>query len=188
MEMLLGGILLWFVTHSLPNIGLPLKQSIVNKIGLNPYKGLFSLSIIGSIVLMVFGWQSMEPTLLYTPPAWGAQTNALLMVLAFILFAAANYKTSIKRVIRHPQLSSIVLWGIAHLIVNGDSRSAILFGGLSIWALITMFFINARVGEWVKPAKAPVKTEIIGLAISVTVFTIVLFGHEYITGVSPFPH
>jgi hypothetical protein len=50
------------------------------------------------------------------------------MPLAFILFAASAMATSIKRFVRHPQLTGVLLWALAHLFSNGDGRSLVLFG------------------------------------------------------------
>ena len=42
---------------------------------------------------------------------------------------------NVKRLLRHPQLTGVALWGIGHLLANGESRSIILFGGLGAWAI-----------------------------------------------------
>ncbi len=188
MQLILIGLLLWCLTHFFPSLLRPARNGVIAKIGEGPYKGLFSLSIIASILLMVFGWRSIgEPVQLYQPPTWGPQASFALMFLVFYLFGAANIKTNIKQFLRHPQLTSIVLWGVAHLLSNGDARSVALFGGLAIWAVIMMQLINSRTGAWVKPDKAPFKSEVILFVISALIFIGVLFGHEYISGVSPFP-
>jgi uncharacterized membrane protein len=41
-------------------------------------------------------------------------------------------------------LTAIKLWAIAHLLVNGDLASLILFGGLLIWAVLTVMLINRQ--------------------------------------------
>ena len=89
--------------------------------------------IVGSIVLMVAGWRSAAADIVYEPPAWGRHFAMLLMLVAFFLFAFSHGKSNAKRFIRHPQLTAVVVWAIAHLLANGDTRSLTLFGVLGIW-------------------------------------------------------
>jgi uncharacterized membrane protein len=37
--------------------------------------------------------------------------------------------------LRHPQLLAVKTWAVAHLLVNGDLASIMLFGGLLAWAV-----------------------------------------------------
>ena len=38
---------------------------------------------------------------------------------------ASGMKTAITRVIRHPQLTAVKVWAVAHLLVNGDLHSIV---------------------------------------------------------------
>ena len=44
--------------------------------------------------------------------------------------------------IRHPQLTGFKTWAVAHLLVNGDVASFVLFGGLLAWAVVAVILIN----------------------------------------------
>lgn len=182
------GVLLWSGVHFIPSLAPGLKVKLSGSIGVKGYKGAFALSIVGSVFLIVIGWQAVGADAVYAPPEWAFPVTTLLMVLAFILFGAAKQPTRLKRIIRHPQLTGMAVWGVAHLLSNGDSRSIVLFGGLGIWAIIEMFLINAREGEWVKPEAPSILVEIRGLLISVVIFVIAIFLHPYFAGVSPMPH
>ena len=57
---------------------------------------------------------------------------------------------------RHPMLLGIVIWAVAHLLVNGDVASLVLFGGLGLWALAEMAVINRAEGPWSAPAEGPI--------------------------------
>ena len=105
------------------------------------------------------------------------------MYPALFLFIAARANSNIKRLIRHPQLSALVLWGAAHLLANGESRSLVLFGTFALWALIQMFFINRRDGAWQKPDPVPLSRDIIVGVIALVVYTALVFGHGYFSGV-----
>ncbi len=62
-----------------------------------------------------------------------------------------------------------MVWATAHLLLNGDSRSVLLFGWLGIWALLEIVFISRREGEWVKKPVPGWSREIRGLAISLVI-------------------
>jgi len=180
------GVAMWSGVHLIPSLGLSLKAGLIQKWGENGYKGVFSILMITAIILIVVGWRSTDPYLLYASPDWAGPTTALLMFNAFVLFVAAYHPTRLKRVIRHPQLNGMILWAIAHLISNGDTRSLILFGGLGLWALIEIRMINAREGAWVKPDAPSILIELRGVVISLVIFMAALFLHPYFAGVAPF--
>ena len=87
------------------------------------------------------------------PPLTALRPLAMaLIAVAFVLFVASSFPvTRFKRLLRHPQLSGVALWALAHLLVNGDSRSLVLFATLGGWALLSMLTINRRDGAWRKP-------------------------------------
>lgn len=181
------GVALFMATHFVPSLAQGLKESLSERLGENPYKGLFSLLLILSIVLMVIGWRSATPELVYRPPSWGTPLTSVLMLISIMLFGAAQYPTRIKRFVRHPQLTGMAVWSVSHLISNGDSRSLVLFGGLGLWALIEMLLINKREGAWVKPYGPALPVEVRGIIISAVIFFVLVFLHPYFTGVSPIP-
>lgn len=185
MTLLIAGILLWSLVHFIPALAQPLKQSMLSKLGENGYKGLFSLLLIAAILMMVFGWRSIEqPSYFYTLPLWTRHLGMLLVLVAFILFVASGMPTRIKQFIRHPQLTGVVIWAGAHLLMNGDSRSLVLFGGLGIWALLEIILINRREGAWLKPEIPGIGQEVKILVIAVVVFLAVMFAHPWIAGVA----
>jgi hypothetical protein len=109
----------------------------------------------------------------------------LIAVAGVILFIAANFPTRIKRIIRHPQLSGVFLWSVAHLLLNGDSRSVTVFGALAAWSLISMFTINRRDGVWVKPE--PTKgwwLEAVIIIVGLVVSAIIVRFHQYLSGIA----
>ncbi len=185
MWLLVLGVLLFCLLHLLRGLAPGLRDSIVTKFGEGPFKGIFSLSLIGSIILMVFGWRAVEPEAVYIEPDWALHVTLLLVLLAFILFAAANMKSNIKRFIRHPMLTGVVLWAIGHLLMNGDDRSLVLFAGIGIWAVLEILLINRREGAYEKPASIPLVRDLIPVAAGAVVFAIFLFVHPWLFGVSP---
>ncbi len=183
MKFLIIGLLAWSVIHLIPSCGIALKNSLISHFGEGIYKAIFSLSIILSLVLIVWGWRSVTPIYLYHLPEFVKPISLVLLFIGFILFGATPCKTRIKRIIRHPQMLSVVLWSVAHLLVNSDSRSVILFGALGCWAILEMIFINRREGVWKKPELPSWKQEIKCCAIGLAMFIVVVLLHPYIAGV-----
>lgn len=185
MGLLIAGVVLWSVMHFLPAGAAGLRGSLVGTIGEGPWKGLVALSLVLSIALMVMGWRAIAPAPVYAPPGIGAVLMAPLMLLAVVLLGAANAKTNIKRYLRHPMLTGVAVWAAAHLLSNGDDRSVVLFGGMGLWAVIMIFFINRRDGAREAVEKMPVAGEIKLFAISAVIFIVLIIAHPYFAGVAP---
>lgn len=184
---LVSGISFWAVMHFIP-AGLPgVRKQIISVTGEKAYRGVFALLVVIALVMIIAGWRSTVPVVIYAPPSWGPNATLLFIFAAVVLFGAAHAKTNIKRVIRHPQLNGLLLWSIGHIVSNGDIRSLVLFGGLGLWAFVEMALINHRDGEWLKPERASLKSEAIGATVSVVVFLVLIALHPYFAGVSPLP-
>jgi uncharacterized membrane protein len=183
---LILGVLLFAGIHMLPTAPAT-RGRVVERVGEQPYKGLFSLGVAGGIVLIVIGWRSSVPSSLYAPPGWGAAAATPLLFAALLFFVASSVPTNLKRLIRHPQLTGVVIWACAHLLANGDSRSLVLFGGIGLWAVVEMGLLNRRDGAWQRPEPLPLVAELKLLIGAVVVFAILFFAHPVIAGVSPLP-
>ena len=94
-------------------------------------------------------------------------------------------KTRAKGWFRNPQLSAFSIWAVAHLIVNGDTPSFVLFGGLLLWAQIEIVILNRANPRPLKPAPAPVGKEIGAIAGAIVVFGIIALIHSWL-GYNPF--
>jgi uncharacterized membrane protein len=180
--MLVVGILLWAIAHLFVALGVDARKQIIARIGLNPYKGLFSLTLVLALVLIVIGWKAMPEGVFYVPPADLRYVTMLLMPFAVILFISARAPTDIKQFIRHPQLTSVKLWAVAHLLSNGETRSVILFVGMLAWAVLEVIFINRRDGAWKKPARVGAAKTAISAVIGLLVTVALVFGHRLFTG------
>ena len=183
---LLGiGLLIWVAVHLFPSLFPATRQSLTERLGNMAYQGVFALCILTGLLLIIFGWRNAVPTHVYAPPVALREPAMLLVVVGFILMAAANFPaTRIKRFIRHPQLSGVLLWAIAHLLMNGDSRSLLLFVVIGLWALVSMFTINHRDGPWVRPVSpAGWIPEVIIVTAGIVVAVLISYFHEYLAGV-----
>jgi len=187
MTFLILGILIWSGVHLIPARGVRMRAAWIERIGEGPYKGLFALSLVGAITLMVTGWKSTGPVAIYAPPEWGRWLANVAMFVSLVLFMGSNVPSNMKRFVRHPQLTGVAVWGVAHLFANGDLRSLVLFGGLALWAVIEIASLNQRDGAWEKPEPLPLAAEIKPLVAGVVAYALLVFVHPYLAGVSPFP-
>jgi uncharacterized membrane protein len=182
MALLILGVLIWSGVHFIPSIGAKQRAALIARIGEGPYKGLFALSLVGAITLMALGWRGTAPVAAFTPPAWGRGFAHTAMFVSLVLFMGSNVPTNIKRFIRHPQLTGVAVWALAHLLANGDLRAVVLFGGLGLWSIAEMVFINQRDGAWEKPEPLPLVAEVKPLVAGVIGYAILIFAHPYIAG------
>ena len=83
-------------------------------------------------------------------------------------------------------LTGMIVWAVAHLLVNGDWASVVLFGTLAIWAVAEMLVINAK-----EPVYHRFEGGSMGGTVRLCVITLVVFAviagiHAWI-GYWPFP-
>jgi uncharacterized membrane protein len=114
----------------------------------------------------------------------------------------------IVRVTRHPFLTGVALWALVHLIGNGDVASLIFFAAFTVVALAGTVSIDAKRRRLLGPAWEPfaAQTSIMPFAaiaagrtrldlreigawrvlVAIVVYAVMLGGHAYVIGVSPF--
>ena len=183
MTLLILGLILWTFAHYFKRLAPEARARLAD-----PGKGLVALSILVSVVLMIFGYRWAEFIPVWSPPAFLTHVNNLLMVFALWVYgssAAKGAKAWPASKIRHPQLTAVKIWAVAHLLVNGDVASLLLFGGLLAWAVGSVILINRAEPDWTPPAPAGSKTYI-RLAVITVVMLVVITGIHYALGVSPF--
>jgi uncharacterized membrane protein len=182
MLLLVAGVLLWAIIHLFSSVGRDARAAVVARIGLNPYKGLYSVLLVLALVLIVIGWRSTPPTSLWVPPVGLRHLATALMPIAVILFISARAPTDIKQVIRHPQLTGVKLWAVAHLLANGELRSIVLFGGLLAWAVLEVIFINRRDGAWVRPPRVGMVRTMASALVGLLAAAVLVYVHPWIAG------
>lgn len=179
---LMLGVLLWTLVHLFPSVMADKRTELMNSLG-NKYQPAFAGLIVLSLILIIIGWRSTPPEVLYNPPAPGRHLNMLFMLVAIILLGSSHGKSKIRQYVRHPMLLGVHLWALGHLLANGETRSVVLFGGMLVWTILSFIFINKRDGEWVKPTEVADKAgEIKLIGISVVVYLVLMFLHPYFAG------
>lgn len=187
MTLLIIGLLAWFALHLFPVVASDARAGLLAKMGI-AYKGAFALATIGAVALMSMGYQQADYIDVWSPPAFLTHLNNLLMVLAVYLFIGGQFKNSaMQKVVRHPQLNGTKTWAIAHLLVNGDLASIILFGGLFAWAMAAMIATNKRDGKPPRDVEVTAIGSIIHVVAALVVTGLVIAAHWYLGGIWPLP-
>jgi uncharacterized membrane protein len=163
----------------------------IAKMGLKPWKGVYSVISIIGFVLIVWGYglARAQPVVLYTPPVWTKHIAALLTIPAFILLAAAYVPgTQIKRWVGHPMVAGTKIWAFAHLISNGTLADVLLFGAFIVWAVLDYTSLRRRDRATGKVYVAgPVTRDATAVIVGLLGWAIfALFLHGPLIGVRPF--
>lgn len=146
MTVLILGLVLFFVPHSIGMVNTPLRDRLMTRLGQRPWLGLYSLvSGIGLIAIVWgYGLARHDPTVLYMPPAWLRHVNMLLMLPVFPLLLAAYLPGRIRSAVGHPMLAAVKAWALAHLLVNGTLADVMLFGSFLGWAVAERISLKRR--------------------------------------------
>lgn len=186
MALFLLGLVLFFAPHGFTAFFRGAREAVIGKLGAGPYRGLFSLTALAGLVLIVIGWRSADPSPLYVPPYWLRHVSHLLMIFAIILLVAAYAPAGkIAHAAKHPMLAGVKIWAFAHLLTNGEVRSVLLFGAFLVWAIADRIALKKR--DAPIPAAGPWKNDIIAIAIGLAAYAAIAFYlHRYIAGVPVF--
>lgn len=183
MVLLIAGLALFTGAHLFLSAASGPVSALKERFGANAVKGLVSLATLAGLILIVMGWRASLPTSIYTPPASAFAPATALIATSVYLFVVANRPSALKRIIRHPQLTGVGLFALGHLILNGDSRSLVLFASLGIWAIVSVILINRRDGAYQIPDKPAVTTDLITAATSLLVCAGLIWAHPWFAGV-----
>jgi len=180
MALLIAGVVLWAVAHFFKRVTPGLRASMGDK-----GKGLVAVLTLASVVMMIFGYRMADSTSVYTPLAGMGHANNLLMVLSLFMLGAGSSRGWVASKVRHPMMWGLVIWAVAHLLVNGDSASVVLFGGLAVWALIQMQLANRGDGAWDRPEAGPFSKDVKNALIALVLYALITGVHIWL-GYSPF--
>ncbi|WP_420405463.1 NnrU family protein [Nisaea sp.] len=139
-----------------------IRALLIEQIGANRFRAIFSLAAIVAMVWMVMAYGAAPYLPVWEPPLWTRWIPNIVMPVACVLlvcgynpfsptammaeedFEDPHLVRGILTVTRHPVMWAIGLWALAHLTVRGDAASMMLFGGLAILAFAGMIKIDAK--------------------------------------------
>lgn len=190
---LIMGLVLFFAIHLVPT-NPSLRQGLADRFGEGAYKGIFSLVSLAGFVLIVLGYHKLQlmpgkNPVIWDPPAAMRHATMGLMLIAMILLAAAYIPSRIRTAVKHPMLAATKVWALAHLLVNGDLGSILLFGSFLAYAIYDRISVKAR------GAMGPLGARTGGLGGDIAVIVVglalygfmVLYGHAALIGVPVMP-
>lgn len=184
MALMILGIVLWWAAHLTKRLAPDFRQSLTNRFG-EGSKGIFALTLVISVVLMVIGYRSVDSTYLFSIP-FGGHINNLLMLIAIFLFGVGSTGSWLASRMRHPMLIGFKIWAFAHILVNGDVASLILFGALLAWAVVEVIVINRTSPAWSADRTVGFGARDIKLIVAWAVMFIIIVAVHIYLGHNPF--
>ena len=143
------------------------------------------MSLLGIVLIVVgFGRAPREP-LLFAPSMAAIRIAPIAVSVAFVLFAAANMPTNIRRALRHPMLLGLLIWAVVHLLANGDLRGTVLFGAFAAYAIVDLASAVHR--HAVKPFEPRAKFDAIAVIAGIGVALVVMMFHRPLFGFAVVP-
>ena len=184
MTLLTLGLVLWTAAHMFKRVAPSARQAMQDRMG-DASKGVIAAVIVLSVVLMVIGYRGAESAFYWGRSPATTGINNLLMLVAVALFGVGNSRSRLRSRMRHPMLWGTFLWAAAHLLVNGDTASLVLFGWIAVWALAEMALINRAVHSYVPYEGGSVAGDVrLGL-ITIVVYAVISAIHAWL-GYYPF--
>ncbi len=171
-----------------------LRQGLTQRVGLGPYKGLYSLLSFAGFALIVLGYHKVQLApgknpVLWDPPLWGRNVNMLLMLPVFPLLVSTYLPGRISSAVRHPMITAVKFWSLAHLFVRGDAASLLLFGGLLGWAVFDRISLKQReAAGLVSVRTGPARNDVIAIIVGLAIYGVFLkWGHALLIGIPLLP-
>ncbi|AXS82815.1 NnrU family protein [Marinobacter sp. Arc7-DN-1] len=188
MTTLIVGLVLFLGVHSLSIVNEPLRNRLHASLGEAAYKGLYSLASLVGLLLIIWGYAAarMDPTVIYTPPAWLRHLAMLLLIPVFPLLFATYFPGKIKARLKHPMLIAVKLWALAHLLANGMLQDLLLFGSVLAWAVADRISMKHRSQRPIPTLPASKANDLIAIVGGLAVYVVTVFwAHQWLFGVAP---
>lgn len=186
---LLLGLVVFVGIHLLPAQP-DLRQGLVARFGAGAYRAAFSLVALAGFALIVYGYHKIQVhpgknPQLWSPPRWGRHVTFTLMLPVFPLLIAAYLPGRITAAVRHPMITAVKFWALAHLFVRGDAASLLLFAGLLAWAVFDRISLKRREAAGLVAIKSgPLANDAIAVVVGLGLYVaFVKWGHPALIGV-----
>lgn len=208
----------FMASHLIPSRA-GLRAALVARLGRGGYGAAYGLLSLALFVWVIVAAGRAPFVLLWDQQIWMRWLANLAMPLAVLLtclgFGAPNplslggraggfdpARPGIVGVVRHPLLWALLLWALAHLLVNGDLAHVILFGLLALYCVIGMRMIDRRqrrvLPDWARLAAGTSNLPFMGnwrgwwpdwwrVLLTVVIWIGLLHAHPPVIGVSPLP-
>ncbi len=185
MAPLVAGLVLFLGVHLLPT-HTRLRAALFGRWGERRYKGAFTLVSVAGLVLIVVGYRMAGPgERLFAPFPAAITVAPYAMALSFVLFAAANMRGHLRKIVQHPMLLGLLVWALVHLCANGDTRGTVLFGAFLAYAVVDLASAVHR--HAVKSFTPTARHDAIAIVAGVALALVVMMFHRALFGVGVVP-
>jgi len=190
MIVLIIGLVIFFGMHLVPVTGV--KSSLIERMGEKKYQGIFSIISLVGFIIIIYGFSLIDtcnPMMadcetdnfyLWNSFEYSREISFLLMPISIIFIVASQIKSNIKKVIGHPMLFGVLIWSFVHLLSTGDLRSIILFLSFAAYSIIDMVFTKKTTEQGISYS---ITNDIVVIVTGLVVYSIILYFHEYVSGV-----
>jgi uncharacterized membrane protein len=191
MTLLILGLVVFLGVHSARVFADGARGAFIARHGIKAWKGLYAAISLAGFALVVwgFGLARQQPIVLWTPPVWTRHLAALVVLVAFVLVAAAYVPgNGITARLHHPMTLGVKAWSFAHLIANRTLADAVLFGTFLVWS-ITVYAAARRRDRAAGTSYPPGTTAATALTVLVGLVLWAAFAfwaHGWLIGVRPF--
>lgn len=143
--------ILFFIGSHFVMSSLPIRTPLLARLGEGGFKGLYSLIAAAGLFWVVAAYLNAPDHIYWEPHTAFKHLSLSFMLVSCIAIVAAviprkptNGPAGIFRVTRHPMMWGTALWGMLHVLANGNSASLIFFGGFSFLALVGTHQVDQR--------------------------------------------
>lgn len=146
MAILILGLVIFLGGHAFTMLRGP-RNALVAQFGTGGYKAAYTVVALIGLALIFWGYglyRNSGYIPVWEPPRGLSHLSLLLMIPAFIALAASGPPGEIKRRLKHPMITAVKIWAVAHLIANGDLGSMILFTSFLAWGVMARISMKKR--------------------------------------------
>jgi uncharacterized membrane protein len=166
------------------------RAAAIARLGDVGYRAAFSVVAIIGLFLIVWGFGRYRADgyiEIWSPPAFMRHVTELLMLFAVIFMTAAFIPSHIKVRLKHPMLAAVKTWALAHLLVNGDLGSILLFGSFLAWGVFSRIAAKRRGDEGTTIAPSGWLNDALVVGVGIVVYLALgLVFHPVLIGVPAF--
>ncbi|MEM7461446.1 MAG: NnrU family protein [Pseudomonadota bacterium] len=179
------GLVLFLGTHSVRMLAPEWRDKQLENLGKRSWQGIYSVISLTSLAILIYGYALAQPEapIIYITPVWTRHLAFLLMAIAFISLMAGNLPPGrLKPALKHPMLMAVMIWAFAHLTVNGDLASIVLFGSILAWSIWNRISVSHRVEALPQPG--PVTYDMAAIVLGLAIWVLFIWKlHEWLIGV-----
>lgn len=192
MMLLIVGLVIFLGLHLVPTSP-EIRDGLRARLGPGLYSAAFSIVSLIGFAVIVMGYHKMQlhpgkNPVLWEAPLWGRHVALALMLPAMILLVAAYVPSRIRNAVKHPMLTAVMIWALAHLFANGDLASIFLFGSFLAYAIYDRISVEARGAKGPLGNAQPrgIINDVIVVGLGLLAYAAMLHGgHQWLIGVSP---